>query len=83
MVVQKYGGVENTIILRPEPMVTHNMTGQQIASEGVPEDHPWWRNEGCADSIASVTTSAIFLAPFLFYWTVRCHAMPSALPFSP
>ncbi|KAL1521553.1 hypothetical protein AB1Y20_021212 [Prymnesium parvum] len=74
VVVQKYGGQENTIFFRPEPELSHNATGEYIAADRFPPTarHPWWRNEGCADTNASAVGSALFLAPFLFYWTVAC-----------
>ena len=59
--VQKYaGGQRDALFLRPEPRLSHNLSAldaeHRIASEPFGPDvtHPWLRNEGCADSTASV-----------------------------
>ena len=35
----------------------------------------WWREEGCANTIASVFVDALFVFPFEAYWALACYRL--------
>lgn len=75
MIVRRFGEVGG-VVVSPEPRRCVNASVADeslvIAAGDDGDEHPWWRNEGCADTVASLVVSALFVLPFEFFWTVAC-----------
>uniref|UniRef100_A0A7S0P6J9 Uncharacterized protein n=1 Tax=Calcidiscus leptoporus TaxID=127549 RepID=A0A7S0P6J9_9EUKA len=65
---------ENTL-LRPRPVEREDADEANRDAAGSGETAGllgWWRDEGCAVSIASVIVEAVFVLPFLVAWSLAC-----------